>query len=80
MSLDRILEAVESVRESSEPFGVLIGGTSGHHVVRVLVGREVVAHVEAPSRDEAVARAVEVLSVEAEASSGQCAFAAAGTW
>lgn len=81
MSLDLLLAAADTLRDPTEAVGIIVLHHAQASVVKVVVGREVVAHVEAPSRELAVARAVEALQVSAEAQSGQCAFAAAaGGW
>jgi hypothetical protein len=60
-SLEKILEAVGAFREGDEPIAVMIAGAGRKHAVRVLVGGECITHVEAPTRAEAVANALDDL-------------------
>jgi hypothetical protein len=78
-SLSEILRAVDSVREPHEAFGVLIAGAGPKHAIRVIVGGECITHVEATSREEALARALDQIGAVVEAAE-QTAFAEAGSW
>lgn len=61
MSLSALLQAAERYAAPQEAVGLMVARADGVHVVRVVVSKEVVAHVTAPTRDEAVSLALDAL-------------------
>lgn len=79
-SLERLLETTRQVAEPGESYGVIVAGDRDRLGVRVVVGREVLAHIEAPTLDAAIVKAVDVVESHALEASGQQAFAEAASW
>lgn len=61
MSLSALLRAADAIREPDDAVGLMLVTVAGVHRVRVVVGGEVVAASAAPTRDEAVALALEAI-------------------
>jgi hypothetical protein len=84
MSLERLLEAAKAFGAPEEPIAVMIVQAEGRHAIRVIVGREVVCHVDvATTREEAVARALDELDdavSNLQALKASVAFAEATSW
>lgn len=60
--LERIIVAAKSFGAPGEAVGLLVVEAAGRHGIRVLVGKEVISHVDdARTRDEAIARTLDEL-------------------
>ncbi len=82
-SLDRLFEAALAVAEMSEPVALMIARVGQVRAVRVVVGREVVCHVEAgESLGVAVGRALDDLeqAIATQRSTEASSIADAACW
>lgn len=80
-SLERLIAAARECAEHGEGYGILVAACGGYMALRVVVGREPIAHVDVDGDlDGAIVRAVAIAERHAVEAAGQVAFAEAATW